>query len=173
MKRLAVILLLLAACGKPSAEVKQYTIRSGNHYCTPREVRMLSESLSFEFYVDDTWRYEVDKQGINKICGISDGENHMNNSIRLGWMDNNGTLEAYAYAYNGTGKHVAKKVCNIATGWHTAEVGMTTDVYYVSVDGDCQFITRNNKSDIHMMLYPYFGGQCVAPHDINIKFKFQ
>ena len=173
MKRLTCILLLLASCGKPSAEIKSYHVDKGDHYCSPREVREVTETLNFQFFVDESWQYEVETSGINKVVGISDGTDHMKNSVRLGWMDNNGQLEAYIYVHNGDkDRHVSEKICNLSYGWHSAEIGIMIDNYYVIVDGICRSVDRNNKSQVHLMLYPYFGGQCTAPHNINFKFKF-
>ena len=164
------LLLLLTACTKVDSGVMEFTIKEGHHYCTHDIYRSCGSHIGFEFYVDDTWYYEAQQPGINKVIGIADGCDHMKHSVRLGWMCTEGILHSYIYCYNG-GDHVAKKLAYLFTGWHTGNVDIFDSYYMVTVDGVSDTVNRKCNHMERHLLWPYFGGKDTAPHDININIK--
>jgi hypothetical protein len=55
---------------------------------------------------------------------------------------------------------------------HLYELNIWAWNYVLCVDGNCVYVDRNcPEHKKNYMLYPYFGGDETAPHDIKIKIK--
>jgi len=65
------------------------------------------------------------------------------------------------------------KICNVdLESEHEYELTIRDWDYQMRVDGTCVWIPRNCPYEgKRYQLYPYFGGQETAPHDIKIKIK--
>lgn len=90
----------------------------------------------------------------NKLMGYSRGYHQMN-SIRLGWRWNPKTLkiELGKYSYQD-GNRLMMKIDEISVG--------ETKSIKLEFDKGCK---------VGYMLYPYFGGNETAPHDIQIEIE--
>jgi hypothetical protein len=111
---------------------------------------------------------------INKLYGFSDNnEDHHQFSARFGWRWSDSALRLFAYVYN-KGVVSSKELGKIRIG---------TDINCSIQVADSNYIFKLNGASAQMprmsttpqgsgyQLYPYFGGNEVAPHDINIWIK--
>ena len=178
MKRWLLILLSIFSCKKIDDQgYKTYVIRKGSHRSTFGYKRTWDDVVKFSCIFDNSAKYEtedpVNQADINKLYGLSDcGDNHMNSSIRLGWRWYNDSLEIHWFRHVG-GQFSFGKICEVEIDVpFESEIIFEQDDYIISVDGTTVAVPRGcglayNK----YYLYPYFGGDEKAPHDIKIKIK--
>ncbi|WP_276496022.1 hypothetical protein [Pontibacter litorisediminis] len=158
--------------------VTVYTIKQGAHYSDKNNVRKRTTHLiRFEVTFDSTAIYTSAKANnqadINKLYGLSDcNTSHHTNSARFGWRWYNNRLELIAYTY------LDKKWDYKLLG--AVPIGQKVPLELRMEDG--QYIFRMNGQEVSMpractgaaegyQLYPYFGGDETAPHDITIRIK--
>jgi len=182
MLRLLLLLLLCISCSKEVDDLgfRVYTIpegehRSGTFYHTPNDSK-----IKFDFILDESAEYisEVSRNqsDINKIYGFSDfGKSHLKYSIRLGWRYMNGNTEL-CWLRHEDGKHKGETIRIIELNKiYNATIDIQTFWYVVVINGDTTNIIRRPKGNWGLIrryyLYPYFGGNEYAPHDITIKIK--
>lgn len=160
----------------PLALGKTYHIRKGQHYADGIHVGVyFGNDLKFKARFNETAIYNLGNtnQGdTNKLYGFSDClSQHHENSARFGWRWNEqvNRLEIRAYSY-AKGKRLSEFMdyidLNKDYGYEIKVVGSTYEFYF------------NNKKIVHprgcngmgrgYKLYPYFGGDEVAPHDMDI-----
>lgn len=156
-----------------------YTITAGSHYATQSSFQPLSNVsvLKFRTRFDSSAIYQTtlsENQGdINKLFGMSDcNSDHQMNSARFGWRWFDGKLEIWAYAYvNGE-----RKIAFI----QSVSIG-STDLYQLTFT-DSSYLFKVNDAVVSIprpcsdpangyRLYPYFGGDEVAPHRITIEIE--
>ncbi|MDQ6845535.1 MAG: hypothetical protein M3Z92_14505 [Bacteroidota bacterium] len=159
-----------------SSNYIQYTIPEGKQYCDENVyMPVVYSELKFKVKFDSsaiyTTREPRNQYDINKLYGFSDNNsNHHKFSARFGWRWNDDSLRLFGYVYNdgtmrfkeiGTVSINAENFCSIKIG----------DGFYT--------FTLNDKADtlirksttlnaVGYRLYPYFGGDEFAPHDIRI-----
>jgi len=134
---------------------------------------------------NSTCRYRIpdeDQADINKLGGLGYGFNHHENSFRIGWRWNIKTkrIELFAYCYiDGERDYTIIYDCSdtarlkfdIRRVWFTEgykwvihiNENMITCMRYVAAP--------QRLPDYGFKLYPYFGGNQAAPHDIEIKLE--
>lgn len=132
------------------------------------------------FTFDDTARYDLgNKQDtINKLIGFSDGTfNHHKNSFRLGWLYNphKDKIEISAYIYRD-GENERYFLFDVDI-YEPVKVNVKClrDVYRIVLNDYQVFYTKRStkiKLPYKHMLWPYFGGTVVAPHNINIQINW-
>jgi hypothetical protein len=181
----ALAALSLAACSKavetsPSnndtAEFTEYIIKKGDHYANKNDFKSVKvNKLSFIVLFDSSCIYSTAKHSnagdVNKLYGFSDcNTQHHQNSARFGWLWNGEALEIYAYCYNNS----IRESKLIGTVPISQEVRMSISVqgstYVFEMNGKTETMQRNCSGNVAdgYQLYPYFGGDEVAPHDIRI-----
>ncbi len=185
------LLLCLCSCSKVDALLEQktsaknssdfthYLIKSGQHYATHNSYKAIeTDMLRFVVKFDSTAIYTTTQKenqyDINKLYGFSDNDaGHHQYSARFGWAWHDGALHLYGYVYNG-GKRESKRLGTVAIG---AEVTCTltiTATQYVFNFGDVTAALPRSSTTPKAkgyLLYPYFGGDEAAPHNINIWIK--
>lgn len=145
-----------------------------------------NDHFRFEVQLDCSMRYRLldseNQYDINKIYGYGFGFNHHWNSIRIGWTWNLHTkkVDVYAYCYNeGVRDYSLIHSCGCAAklmfdinrvkfaeGYKWVIVIVENNISYTKyVDAPI------NPANWGFRLFPYFGGQDTAPHDIEIKIK--
>ena len=166
--------------------MKGYLIRKGKHSSGFHLGLTLRNSIGFIAQFDDTCLYNiegVDKYDINKLFGFSTTWFHHRQSARVGWRCLDGkNIQLVTYSYNkgvrepnemdvlGVVAPNEKFVCKIVDT-------ESTYVYtFEKLDGLSQVKVVEDKkaSDwfiFHYYLYPYFGGNNPAPHDMRIKIQ--
>ncbi len=174
--------LFLAGCEREEIvhPFRTYVIHQGNHYASGHGGEFVQDQ-TFQFIAtfDSSAIYtqqEASPRGVNKLRGFSDcGSAHHENSARFGWEWIDSQLLIYAYTYANSVR--AYEVMGA--------VPLNRDVTYTieSVDGEYIFTYRSageikvqrmkrgcsGKGGVRYLLYPYFGGEAVAPHDIRFK----
>lgn len=180
------LLLLFCSCRKETplqnlstSGFKQFLIPQGQHYATENHLKAV-EATEMKFVVkfDSSAIYKTtnpeNQYDINKLYGFSDnGEQHQAFSARFGWRWSDGALRLFAYTYNN-GVRNERELTTVAIGaeLHCA-IKVQGEVYQFEVDGKTTTMARMSKTAIGKgyQLYPYFGGDEVAPHDVRIWIK--
>jgi hypothetical protein len=162
----------------PYSDYQVFKIQKGNHYADARVTgEVKTTKLRFQVIFDSTAVYKTidpnNQFDINKLYGFSDCNTfHQMNSARMGWCWANNQLEIHAYGYHN-GIRDSKLIKAIAIG-KPAEMSITlTDSTYVfQVEDKIESLPRAcTGTSSGYKLFPYFGGDEVAPHDIIVKVK--
>lgn len=186
--------LLLCSCQKPFDQlfqnpmpVKQtsaktftrFVIPKNAHYATgskyePFSAKQLSFMVRFDSSAIYTTGKEENQYDINKLYGFSDNNSeHHKYSARFGWRWSDGALRLFAYVYND-GVRTAEEITTAVIGEDVAcSIAVSGGQYIFTCNG--KTITMPRKSTTAAasgyQLYPYFGGDETAPHDISIWIK--
>jgi hypothetical protein len=178
--------LFLTACETektvaPKTEEKPatlYTIKKGSHYSDKNTARKRTTAhIRLEVTFDSSAIYTSAKPNnqadINKLYGLSDcNTSHHTNSARFGWRWHGNTLEILAYTYL-KGEWAYKLL-------GTAPIGVPVPLELRKEDGEYVFVMYGqevrmprtcNGAAAGYQLYPYFGGDETAPHDITIAIR--
>tara|TARA_Y100000385_G_scaffold287717_1_gene352557 strand:+ start:2269 stop:2808 length:540 start_codon:yes stop_codon:yes gene_type:complete len=178
MKKLLLIFLSFLGCSKidengfKSFKIKKDCHRSGYRYKSDKR-----NYIEFDVIFDEsaiyTTKSPLNQADVNKLYGVSDcGKNHMKYSIRFGWRYYNDSLQILWFKHEA-GEFtfdVIKKIKINRT--YTLSLHITENEYILCVDNVCTITNRTcPKTYRRYYLYPYFGGDETAPHDIVIKIK--
>ena len=178
MKKFLICMISFLSCSKIDENgFKTFTIKEGKHrsgyrYKTSRENKFNIECI-FDSSAIYTTEDSVNQWDVNKLWGVSDcSNNHMNNSIRFGWRWLNDSLEIHWFKHeHGEFSFDLIKRVSICEE-HYYELTIFSWDYKLAVDGTYVYIPRNCPSQHRRyLLYPYFGGDETAPHNITIKIK--
>ncbi len=166
---------------KPMSTIPEtitYIIGKGEHSSTGNSFKKLNtQKMRFEVTFDNSAVYttiDPANQGdINKLFGLSDcGNHHHTNSARFGWRWYNNKLEIHAYTYIAASRHYEYITSIPLNKPAVCELTLDNGKYIFNVNGVQVSLPRgcNGKMDSYQ-LYPYFGGDEVAPHEIKIHIK--
>lgn len=143
------------------------------------------KQLSYEVEFNDSALYDLkssDQLDINKLFGISFGHHHWHNSIRFGWRSaypSEKKVEILAYQYLD-GKRVTEQDKELTIGFvnpneeyrFTIQVKENSYWLQIGTENTIEFgmmLPHNgNLCKFGYQLFPYFGGNRTAPHDITI-----
>ena len=176
------ILLLLVSCSKEVDDLgfRVYTIPAGEHSSGSFLNHPDNSRISFQFILDESAYYQTEipenQHDVNKIYGMSDfGLRHQKYSIRLGWryIDNELRL---CWLRHEEGVHSSGTIKTIEPDViYDATIDIKTFYYVIVIDNDTTLVRRRPEGNWGLIrryyLYPYFGGNEYAPHDITIKIK--
>lgn len=166
---------------KPDEQVKvvspstTYTIRKGSHYADHNAFRQRSTSkLRFSVTFDSTAVYAfqdtANQRDMNKLYGLADcNTSHHSNSVRFGWRWYKNRLEIHGYNYYN--KTLQAGFIGLVTIGKPSicEISLEEQAYVLTLDGkSVSFPRACSGIGKGYQLYPYFGGDEVAPHDITI-----
>jgi len=166
---------------------KLFTIPQGKHssgfHFRPHIGR---KSLQYDIMFDSGAKYyhgDIDQYDINKLFGLSFGHHHTN-SVRFGWRSLGNlttSVEILSYCYlngnrvNEDGQNLFISMVDIGR-YYTYRIDISDKFYTLTILDDKKVIGQ--KIVYHKpipcwgyQLYPYFGGNKKAPHDIKILFK--
>ena len=187
---LSLSIILIAGCSKSdtlpnvtqpettvtqSTEFINYRILKGNHFCDASVIKGISlTEQNFKVRFDSTAIYKtqtLDNQyDINKLFGFSEGADPHKNSARIGWAYNDDSLRLYGYVYNNSNLITQQIVtCRIGEVLNCS-IKLSSRNYIFSVNDKIISLERGatSLSAEGYQLYPYFGGDETAPHDINV-----
>ncbi len=177
-----IIQFILHSCF--ATESTEFKIQKGDHSSSPVYVKiMFGKSIDFQAVFNETAKYTFEGEAIsnqsdvNKLFGFSDcSDSHIENSARFGWRWYNNELQILAFT------HKDGKFSFTIMG--TAEFNKVYN-YSISLSGDkSKYVYKFNNKSIEMdrgcssskakgyFLKPYFGGDEVAPHNIQIKIAY-
>lgn len=169
-------LILFLSCDKKDDGYTIFKIKKGNHKSSSKLEFTDKKEFTFKVQFNESAIYDLNdpenQWDVNKLIGISDGALHQKNSARFGWrwVDNN--LEILAYTHY-KGNFYFKKITNVEIGKEYDCILLLNDNYTFI----CNDITITMPRDMNIKtnnyyLWPYFGGNLVAPQDIKIKIKY-
>ena len=156
-----------------------YLIRKGANYMEGNTYPPFSgKALRFKAIFDSSCIYSTvdpnNQADINKLYGFADSMTfHQVNSARFGWNWMNGKMHIHAYCYVST----VRMYKELGTVNLNEEVDCSLEVlpgkYLFTLNGKTDTMQRACMDTIAegYRLYPYFGGDEQAPHDIRIKIK--
>lgn len=178
---LTLALALLSGCNKKDdSDWSVFKIDKGGHSSSSALEWTRKANISFSVSFDSTAIYEsvdpINQYDVNKLFGVSDGGLHVRNSARFGWRWLDGKLELLAFTHLN-GQFHFEKICDAEIGKEyqcSIELG---DSYRFSCysGGECKSLEMERwepAKGSRYYLWPYFGGDEVAPHDIYIKIKY-
>jgi hypothetical protein len=188
----AALLLLCTACQKQALTKNlstpaerttpgfvQYIIPKGEHYANGNDFKPLDVTeVKFTVRFDSSCIYKTtsaeNQWDINKLYGFADNNaTHQQYSARVGWRWSNGALRLFGYTYNNSVRD-SKELAIIPIGKdvHCA-IKVTTETYVFSVEEKQETMVRQSTTPTAKgyRLYPYFGGDEVAPHEVRIWIK--
>jgi hypothetical protein len=157
-----------------------YNIAKGEQYCDKSTFEKVEyEELKFTVKFDSSAIYKTvdttNQSDINKLFGFSDNNTqHHEFSARFGWCwsPKNG-LCLFGYIYNNSVRR-SKLLGAISIGEpHNCSIKVTPTSYIFTLDGVAETMPRASITlkGSGYKLFPYFGGDEVAPHDIKILIK--
>jgi len=169
---------ILSAAARSTPQFIQYTIIKGQHSSDKSVFKSVKvTSMNFIAKFDNSAIYQTvipeNQYDINKLYGFSEGFNHQYNSARIGWAYNDGALRLYAYAYN-KGVRASQEITTVSIGTEiSCSISVSGNTYIFTVNNTRVTLPRANStaSASGYQLYPYFGGDEVAPQNIYISIK--
>ena len=161
-----------------------FTILKGAHYASGYDYTHLeiitASHQHFKAIFDSSAIYSTvdstDQEDVNKLFGFSDNQSsHHAFSARIGWAWGNNSLKLFGYTYNGSIRAI-QQLAIVPIGQEIdCNIGIDTlhKLYLFTINGTTNSMPRtaNTTSIIGYKLYPYFGGNEVAPHNVTIKVK--
>ena len=181
-------LLSLVSCSDLYVVPEQeYRIAAGAHeskliggWPTDKMRTLKQSELTFTARFDDSARYDLgnkNQDDINKLMGFSEAnKTHHDYSIRFGWRYNQerDMVEIFGYQYQA-GKRKFVSITNVPIGETvTYSIAMFENEFLMSVGSEARITMERGVEDklgVYYLLYPYFGGNETAPHDISIYIK--
>ncbi len=160
----------------PSSTYIKYTIAKGSQYCDQNGLKAVDvQEMKFMVRFDSTAIYQAasaeNQYDINKLYGFSDNNaDHHQFSARFGWRWSNNALHLFAYVYNNAAV-ISRELAIVDIGKEiNCSIQVTNSSYLFTVNGVTERMPRmaSTPTGKGYQLYPYFGGDEVAPHDINI-----
>ena len=158
---------------------KEYIIPKGDHYALQNDFRPTRiRQLKFSVLFDSSCIYSTTKayntEDVNKLYGFSDcNTQHHLNSARFGWRWTGRELEILAYCYADSVRQI-KPLGVIAIG-KPAEMSICVEAenYVFELNGSAALMQRRCSTEYAegYQLYPYFGGDEVAPHEVRIRIR--
>jgi len=172
----------------------EFVIRKGAHYSKHFPKLNCNAQDDFQFIVkfDESCKYDLkdeDQLDINKLFGTSFGFNHHKNSFRIGWAYNIKTnkIELYNYWYENSIRFsslITSVPINLKTivsvKFHPKDINnytlgdlggyIETSVSAIGINPIKTTVPYDleNVPQYGLVLFPYFGGNKTAPHNIKI-----
>jgi hypothetical protein len=159
-----------------------FTIKKGSHYCN-QGLYKICNLFNFQTHIEYSVIFRqscvytlntTDQLDINKLFGFSLGANHHLDSVRFGWNYLDGKIILHGYWYsNGKRNNLfitrvnVEEECILGI---VVESDNTTFTCKKTATGAVTKIKvyRSKKFQPGYTLWPYFGGNNTAPHDMEI-----
>jgi len=158
----------------------EYVIEAGEHYATANGYKPITNRKEMHFiaWLDSNCIYTsadaVNQGDINKLYGFGDcNAGHQQSSARVGWNWNGTAFDLFAYCYVNSirqstllGSVKPKEVADLS-------ISINENKYLFKLNGKLQTMERGCSTDeiVGYQLYPYFGGDEVAPHRMTVYVK--
>lgn len=156
-----------------------YTIKKGQQFADINPMVAINYSeqkfiVKFDSSAIYTSVIPSNQADINKLYGFSDNDSmHHSFSARFGWNWINNALWLYAYVYNNSIVYF-QPLRTVGIGSEiNCSIKVDGNKYIFTINGNAVNIPRASTTTIGKgyKLYPYFGGDELAPHDVTIKIK--
>ena len=157
--------------------MKKYKIKKGSHYSGFRLSPFYGKNVvKYEVIFTKSCLYDLrndNQYDINKLFGLSYFYHHID-SARFGWRADGDKIEISAYCYKD-GQRKIHEMCLIDVDrLYTLEIKNTGGYYEFELkDESSSFfsyarISKPITVKVGYELFPYFGGDETAPHDMEI-----
>ena len=155
---------------------KLYTVPAGKHYSGLHVGVTTQARVDFTACFDASAAYDLGNENqydANKLYGLSDCSSlHHRNSARFGWRWSieKKTVELMAYSYAG-GVRAYDVIGDLEPGVNAKlSIRMEGNRYVFSYNGRevQQPRSCSDGGGVKYRLYPYFGGNEVASHDVHV-----
>jgi len=155
-----------------------YLLAKGDHYNHLRRFSLFDgNTLHFEFIFDSTAIYTSTKPenqaDWNKLMGFSDCNSlHQTNSVRLVWRWYQNELQIGEYRYLDGEREYSLISTVPLNEKNSGRIVTQNDQYQITVN-DVE-VTRERsctERNTGYWLFPYFGGDETAPHNISIRVR--
>ena len=153
-----------------------YVIKKGSHRSTwlPKFTFKTSLKFSFKFLSDPSYilNNKADQGDTNKIFGILDSWDHQKHSVRIGWRYDAKLKKAICSVYfYRDGKHYIEDLGEIVQNKpYVCYIDILQDSYTIIALDKKVIIPRTSRWwGPRYFLFPYFGGQQVAPKQFKIE----
>jgi hypothetical protein len=165
--------------GGSTQTFRTYTIQQGSHSCDQSTFASVSGvTMSFIAKFDSSCIYTsidpVNQWDINKLWGFNEGLFSTANSARVGWNWRDGALRLRPYTHvNGIASIDPPEVIVPIGAEIPCSITVQGSAYIFVINGTTITMPRGISSSKFSgyQLYPYFGGDEVAPHLITILIK--
>jgi hypothetical protein len=157
----------------------EHLIVAGGHNTNNNGYRAVNTSaMNFIVKFDNSAMYQTvipdNQHDINKLYGFSDNnQEHHLYSARIGWRWINNALSLFAYVYNN-GVMTSQEIIQVPLDQEiNCSIKVQGSQYLFTVSGMQVTMPRaaTTETAVGYQLYPYFGGDETAPHDIRIQIK--
>jgi hypothetical protein len=178
-KKAAEAIIEKSTSGTTTSDFVKYTIAKGQQYSDQSSYKAVETSeMKFIVKFDSSAIYQTklaeNQYDVNKLYGFSDNNSdHHQYSARFGWRWSGNFLRLFAYIYN-EGAVSSKELAIVDIGKEiNCSIQVTSSSYLFTVNGITERMPRmaGTPKGKGYQLYPYFGGDEAAPHDINIWIK--
>ncbi len=158
-----------------------YTIRKGEQSSDHAPLELLDvHELRFNVKFDSTAIYQtldpVNQLDVNKLYGFADNNaHHQQFSARFGWRYLNNKLTLHGYVYNNANR-IINDLAEIQIGRaYDCSIKIIGNKYKFTVDSTSLEMPRTatTATSSGYKLFPFFGGDELAPHDIRIYIRQQ
>jgi hypothetical protein len=162
---------------------RAFKIPKGSHRSLPIQSKaFVGTKMEITAIFDESARYEFpietmsDQSDLNKLYGFSDcAGSHLQNSARFGWNWYQNKLSVYALTHSN-GRLQFQFISDIEFNKPykgTIQIHPDKRSYLFNFNGISVQMERGclDQKAWGYHLFPYFGGQQVAPHDITINVK--
>ncbi len=182
---LVIIIMMKLKRRKDLEGYDSYIIKKGKHFSLrnqsfiPYKISLAPRLLRFDVVFLAGCDYEeVSEDDIHKLYGVNYGFDHHYRSVRIGWRYHRvyKMIELFTYAYV-KGKRVMKHLM-LVKQYEDVSISMYhshRNEVQIQVDqGEkkaLETIKGIDQAGIRFKLFPYFGGNIVAPNDIKILIK--
>ena len=161
------------------SEFIKYTILKGGQYCDKSIYQAVKyDQLSFIVKFDSSAIYKTvnpeNQNDINKLFGFSDNNAaHHEFSARFGWRWSNNALRLFGYIYNNSVMSNRELGTVAISSENNCSIKVSDSTYIFTVNNRSVTMPRASKTAEAegYKLYPYFGGDEMAPHAISIWIK--
>ena len=179
---LPVVAMILFSCSKqetaPNGDKSftLYKIGQGEHSSLPHPYRSIETGeIKFTVIFDNSAIYQTvdpeNQEDINKLFGFSDNDQHHQQfSARFGWRWSEGALHLFAYVYNN-GELQTRELGSFSLNEEiSCSIKINADTYTFTAAETVVQMPRGSITSIAKgyQLYPYFGGDEPAPHEVRI-----
>ena len=154
-----------------------YHIQKGGHYKSGIKIGLnFRNKVTFKAEFDFSCIYDhgtSDNYDVNKLYGFSTSWSHHKQSARIGWRCINGIdIQILAYSYDQGVRQDPQLLGTVKPGncfECSIEKRKGSFLFTFNHDDKNKFISVKIKDGwfpLRYMLYPYFGGNMKAPHDM-------
>ena len=176
---LSALLALMFSCHKKTDDdYVVYKIKEGHHRSGSSGSFFRRNALSFSARFNESAKYTSiaprNQMDVNKLYGFSECSSyHHGNSARFGWRWLDDRLEILAYTYVH-GERIFEYITSVELDkYYDYQILVEESEFIFTCDNHSTKMARgcDGNGGVKYRLYPYFGGDEKAPHNITILLK--